>query len=146
MKDKRIIELKKRATKIQSEWNYPNEHYIEATGAIMVCDELLAALESETEVIELEPDEMYKEGIKYLQEKYPDKEILKLPDLDELGEFTDFVMGMQIGHALAQSQTEVMDEDILKTIPYKEPISKHQSDINIGWIRCMQAMRDNKIK
>ena len=109
-------------------------------------DELLAALESETEVIELEPDEMYKEGIKYLQEKYPDKEILKLPDLDELGEFTDFVMGMQIGHALAQSQTEVMDEDILKTIPYKEPISKHQSDINIGWIRCMQAMRDNKIK
>lgn len=44
-KDKAIIdkikEIKMRAEKIQKEWNFPNEHYIEATGAIMVCDELL---------------------------------------------------------------------------------------------------------
>ena len=40
MKDK-IIEIKKRAEKQLKEWNYPNEHYIEAQGALMVCNELL---------------------------------------------------------------------------------------------------------
>lgn len=41
MKDK-ILEIKKRAEKQMSEWNFPNEHYIEAQGALMVCNELLA--------------------------------------------------------------------------------------------------------
>ena len=40
MKSK-IIEIKKRAEKQLKEWNYPNEHYIEAKGALMVCNELL---------------------------------------------------------------------------------------------------------
>ena len=37
----KILEIKKRAEKQLKEWNYPNEHYIEAQGALMVCDELL---------------------------------------------------------------------------------------------------------
>ena len=58
----------------------------------------------------------------------------------------------QYGYPLttANNQTEVRqeeekptDEDIVASIPYPNPISIHQSDINIGWIRCMKAMRDN---
>jgi len=37
----------------------------------------------------------------------------------------------------------VSDEEIVASIPYPNPISKHQSDINIGWIKCRKAMRDN---
>ena len=44
MKDK-ILEIKARAEKQLAEWNYPNEHYIEATGALMVCNELLESAE-----------------------------------------------------------------------------------------------------
>ena len=53
MKDK-IIEIKSRAEQLLKEWNYPNEHYIEATGMLMVCDELLTALKSESEKPERE--------------------------------------------------------------------------------------------
>ena len=58
----------------------------------------------------------------------------------------------QYGYPLttANNQTEVKrveekptDEDIVASIPYPNPISKHQSDINIGWIKCRKAMRDN---
>jgi len=48
MKEK-IVEIKSRAEQLLKEWNYPNEHYIEATGMLMVCDELLTALKSESE-------------------------------------------------------------------------------------------------
>jgi ribosomal protein L32 len=37
---------------------------------------------------------------------------------------------------------QVTDDDIIKSIPYPEPISKHQSDINIGWIRHAKWLRD----
>ena len=104
MKDKRIIEILKEII-----WILKEQSAYTGFSSLPELEKELASLESETEVKELEPDEMSKEGIKYLQEKYPDKEILKLPNLDELGEFTDFVMGMQIGHALAQSQPEVWD-------------------------------------
>lgn len=38
---------------------------------------------------------------------------------------------------------ELTDEEIIASIPYPEAISKHQTDINIGWIRCRKWMRDN---
>ena len=50
---------------------------------------------------DLSPDDIANEGIKYLQEKYPNKEILQLPDVNESGEFLDFAMGLQIGYALS---------------------------------------------
>jgi hypothetical protein len=37
---------------------------------------------------------------------------------------------------------DITDEEILQSIPYPDAISKHQKDINIGWIRCRKWMRD----
>jgi len=34
------------------------------------------------------------------------------------------------------------DEEIKKSIPYPNPISKHQSDQNIGWIKALKWFRD----
>jgi hypothetical protein len=39
-----IIEIRQKAIDKQRYWVYPNEHHIEATGAIMACDEILAIL------------------------------------------------------------------------------------------------------
>lgn len=36
---------------------------------------------------------------------------------------------------------ELSDEEIIASIPYPEAISKHQTDINIGWIRCRKYYR-----
>ena len=69
-----------------------------------------------------------------------------LPEEHDWDEFIKIDKLLREELAALESEPEVTDEEILKTIPYKEPISKHQSDINIGWIRCMQAMRDKKIK
>lgn len=55
---------------------------------------------------DLTVDQIADEGIKYLQEKYPDRDILRLPDIKEGGEFVDFAMGLQIGYALAESKSK----------------------------------------
>jgi hypothetical protein len=41
-KREQIIELKQKAIEIQKQWQFPNEHYIEATGMIMAYDAILA--------------------------------------------------------------------------------------------------------
>jgi len=70
----------------------------------------------------------------------------------EILDFEQEVAKDQYGYPLttANNQTEVKrveekptDEEIVTSIPYPNPISKHQSDINIGWVRCRKAMRDN---
>lgn len=50
MKDK-IIEIRDRAEIMLGEWNYPNEHYIEATAVIKVCNELLTAIKQSAKPI-----------------------------------------------------------------------------------------------
>lgn len=68
MKEK-ILEIKQRAEKQMSEWNFPNEHYIEAQGALMVCEELLAD-EPDGEVGDEEPRESKRpEPIKFTYTK-----------------------------------------------------------------------------
>jgi hypothetical protein len=37
-------------------------------------------------------------------------------------------------------------KDITDTLPYPNPISKHQTDINIGWTRAMKYMKDQPTK
>jgi hypothetical protein len=37
------------------------------------------------------------------------------------------------------------DEEIEKSIPYPEPISKHQADQNIGWIKALKFARDKML-
>ena len=53
MNDKLIIEkvkqLKETAINNQSNWQFPNEHYIEATGMIIALNEVLSVLESSTD-------------------------------------------------------------------------------------------------
>ena len=41
-KREQIVELKQKAIEIQKQWQFPNEHYIEATGAIIALDAILA--------------------------------------------------------------------------------------------------------
>jgi hypothetical protein len=36
--------------------------------------------------------------------------------------------------------------DITDTLPYPNPISKHQTDINIGWMRAMKYMKNQPVK
>jgi hypothetical protein len=37
-------------------------------------------------------------------------------------------------------------KDTTDTLPYPNPISKHQTDINIGWMRAMKYMKDQPVK
>ena len=86
-----------------------------------------------------------------------------IDNIENVGDIADAILALkpieqpyipldQYGYPLttANNQTEVKrveekptDEDIVASIPYPNPISKHQSDINIGWVRCRKAMRDN---
>jgi hypothetical protein len=44
------------------------------------------------------------------------------------------------------SQLLIADEEIEKSIPYPNPVSVHQHNQNVGWIRALKAMRDGLIK
>jgi len=73
MKDK-IIKIKNRVEKIMKEWNFPNEHYIEVQGALMVCNELLEQESKETSVNYMQMRDLTDE--EWL--KLPKKKILQL--------------------------------------------------------------------
>ena len=55
----------------------------------------------------------------------------------------DYILEAMEEYAQSRQPEKVSDEEIVTSIPYPNPISKHQSDINIGWVRCRKAMRDN---
>jgi hypothetical protein len=87
-----------------------DKEYITPVLAVILMEEYHLFKQKEEE---LSCEEIKNEGIKYLEEKYPGKEILKLPDINEGGEFIDFAMGLQIGYDLAKHKEEqVSDEDI----------------------------------
>jgi hypothetical protein len=71
MNDKLIIEkvkqLKETAINNQSNWQFPNEHYIEATGMIIALNEVLSVLESSNEQTEEGETEIIKSTIKRLE-------------------------------------------------------------------------------
>lgn len=57
-----------------------------------------------------------------------------------------YLQPITIEERLSQLQPEkpreLTDEFIKGSIPYTNPISKHQSDQNLGWIKCMRFFRD----
>jgi hypothetical protein len=90
--EKQILGIKARAEKQMSEWNYPNEHYIEAQGSLMVCNELLEYIGGNSK-LSLER-EIVIESIETQISKY--KEDMRSSDairltyaLDELKELTN---------------------------------------------------------
>ena len=110
--------------------------------------ELSADLDSllpPAEGAELSIEEIKNEGIKYLQNKYPDKEILKLPDIDGGSEFADFAMGLQIGYSLcsnkishqptAEGAEEILIDDIEAIADKYEIVERIDDDPDTGNMR-----------
>ena len=94
--------------------------YNEITDAILVLDE-----QKERE----SPEEILDKYLKGFTWPYWSKE--------------NVIKAMEEYAAQSRQPEKVSDEEIVASIPYPNPISKHQSDINIGWVRCRKAMRDN---
>jgi hypothetical protein len=56
----------------------------------------------------------------------------------------DYATGFIAGVRFREKITSQSIQDI--NPPYPDPISKHQTDINIGWIRAMKYMKDQSVK
>jgi len=55
----------------------------------------------------------------------------------------------QSGEEIKEEQTPDLDCGIYEdkeSLPYPNPVSKHQTDINIGWIRAMKYMKAHEAK